>query len=93
MIKVNIELSGNEEDVLSFIGLCAKIQLLGEIGSSTTIPVCVDGDGSANLAFKIVAEVLGKGEVDMVRAWKERYRDSFLKQADSDRVQVHYIGE
>ena len=91
-VKVTIELVGNQDDVLSFIGLCAKIELLGIWGASRTIPVDVDGDGSARLKFNIQAEVENKGKVDLVQAWREKNKDNFKKQIDS-KIETHYIGE
>lgn len=91
-VKVTIELVGNQDDVLSFIGLCAKIELLGIWGASRTIPVDVDGDGSARLKFNIEAEVANKGKVDLVQAWWEKNKDNFKKQLDS-KIETHYIGE
>jgi len=91
-VKVTIELVGNQDDVLSFIGLCAKIELLGIWGASRTIPVDVDGDGSARLKFNIEAEVKSKGKVDLVQAWWEKNKDNFKKQLDS-KIETHYIGE
>ena len=91
-VKVIIELVGNQDDVLSFVGLCAKIELLGIWGASRTIPVDVDGDGSARLNFNIEAEVENKGKVDLVQAWWEKNKDNFEKQLDS-KIETHYIGE
>lgn len=92
MVKVNIELLGNETDVLSFIGLCANIELLGIWGASRIIPVDVDGDGSARLKFKIEAEVENKGKVDLIQSWWEVNKDNFKKQLYS-KIETHYIGD
>jgi hypothetical protein len=91
-VKATIELVGNQEDVLSFIGLCAKIELLGIWGASRTIPVDVDGDGSARLRFNVEAEVKDKGKVDMIKSWWDVNKENFKKQIDS-KVETHYIGE
>lgn len=92
MVKLKIELVGNEEDVLSFVGLCAKIELLGICGASRTIPVDVDGDGSARLKFDIKANVADKGEVDLIDAWWLKNKENFKKQLDS-KIETHFIGE
>lgn len=92
MKKINIELIGNEEDVLSFVGLCAKIELLGIWGASRTIPVDVDGDGSARLNFKVEAEVENKGKVDLIQAWWEKNKNNFKNQLNN-KIETHYIGE
>lgn len=91
-VKLNIELIGNEEDVLSFVGLCAKMELLGIYGASRTIPVDIDGDGSARLKFNIEAEVEGKGRVDLIQAWLDKNKERFKNQLDS-KIETHYIGE
>jgi len=93
MIKLNIELTGNEEDVLSFVGLCAKIQLLSMWGSSRIIPVSIDGDGSCDLKFNIITEVKDKGEVDLIKEWKYIHKDTFYKEIDKEKLETHYIGE
>ncbi len=93
MVKLTIELFGNEEDVLSFVGLCSKIELMGLWGVSRTIPLSVDGDGSADLKFNIKANIENKGEVDLIKAWKEKYKEKFQNEVDSSEMQTHYIGE
>lgn len=93
MVKINIELTGNEEDVLSFVGLCSKIELLGLWGASRTIPVDVDGDGSANLRFNIKADVQDRGEVDLIDEWWKHNKDKFNEEVDNDKIKTHYIGE
>lgn len=92
MVKLKIELVGNEEDVLSFVGLCAKIELLGIWGASRTIPVDIDGDGSARLKFDIKANVADKGEVDLIDAWWSKNKENFKKQLDS-KIETHFIGD
>lgn len=48
---VDVKISGNKDDLESFILLCKKLKYLCSVGASRTIPVAVDGDGSANLKF------------------------------------------
>lgn len=93
MVKINIEVSGNKEDVLSFVGLCSKIELLGLWGANRTIPVDVDGDGSADLRFKIEAEVENEGTVDLIDEWWKHNRDKFNEEVDNNKIKTHYIGE
>lgn len=92
MVKVNIELFGDEEEVLEFVGLCAKIELLGSWGANRTIPLAVDGDGSARLKFNIISEVKNQGKVDLIESWTKVNREQFKKQVDSE-IETHYIGE
>lgn len=91
-VKVNIELVGNEEDVLSFIALCGKIQIIGELGTSGTIPVNIDGDGSARLWFKVEAQVKDMGKIDLISQWREHNGDNFKRQMETN-INKHYIGE
>lgn len=93
MVKLNIELVGNEEDVLSFVALCAKIQVLGQYGASRTIPVDIDGDGSARLYFNIKTKIKDKDEeVDLIDVWMEKRLKSFKEEVDNE-IETHYIGE
>jgi hypothetical protein len=48
---VTLRVEGNEQDLRSFLGLCATIAWLSSAGASRRIPVEVDGDGSADLRF------------------------------------------
>jgi hypothetical protein len=94
MAKITIELVGNEDDVLSFVGLCAKIELLGLWGASRTIPVSVDGDGSARLIFNITTNVKNQGETDLIQSWWTANKEDFKKQIDSGQELItHDIGE
>lgn len=92
MVKLKIELVGNEDDVLSFVSLCAKIELLGIWGASRTIPVDVDGDGSARLKFDIKANIVDKGEIDLIDVWWSKNKETFKMQLDSQ-IETHFIGE
>jgi len=91
-VKVNIELIGNEEDVLSFVALCAKIHMMCSLGTSNTIPVVVDGDGSGDLRFKAIGE-LKDGPVDLIKSWKETFGSEFKDELEGEPCKEHYIGE
>lgn len=91
-VKVNIGLIGDEDDVLSFIALCGKIQMLGELGASRIIPVDIDGDGSARFRFKIEAEVKDIGPIDLITQWRKHNGDNFKNQIET-KIDKHYIGE
>ncbi len=97
MIKQTIEICGSHTEVLEFIQLCAKIELLSSVGANRTIKVTVDGDGSADLKFTARAlienENGGKDNVDLVELWKEKNRNQFIKQIDSGEMEEHFIGE
>lgn len=53
---------GNESEVLEFVRLCALIQSFGVIGTSRSIKVNVDGDGSGRLMFSS-PDPVNKGEI------------------------------
>lgn len=98
MIKQTIEITGSDTEVLEFIALCAKIELLSSVGANRTIEVTVDGDGSADLKFNAIAITDSEAgdsiiEVDLVKMWIERNRNQFIEQIDSDEMQEHFIGE
>ena len=50
-VTVAIQVTGIEEDVMSFVQLCRVISMLGVQGHSADIVVSVDGDGSGKLRF------------------------------------------
>ncbi len=98
MIKQIIEISGGNAEVLEFIALCAKIEILSSVGANRTIEVVVDGDGSADLKFNAIATVesqIGDHliEVDLIEMWKEKNRNQFIKQIDLNEMHEHFIGE
>ena len=95
MVKLNIEIIGEETEILEFAALCSKIEILGSIGASRTIPLDVDGDGSARLRFKIIAPTK-KGDRDLMEEWKKLNFKSFLADVESNssgKLKTHYIGE
>lgn len=50
--KLTLEVVGGKAEIIEFLELCSKIELLGSIGSSRELRVFVDGDGSARLRFE-----------------------------------------
>lgn len=52
----------SKEELIEFLRLCMKIQYLGCVGSSRSIKVHVDGDGSGSLLFYTL-DKNGKGEL------------------------------
>lgn len=91
MKKITIEVVGEESELLEFVALCAKIELLGMWGCNRTIPVEVDGDGSGRLIFSSFADVKDKGTVDLMHAWCNYGQDDFKIQIDNE-IKTHYIG-
>lgn len=78
----NIKVSGNETDLGDFLLLCKKIEYLCRVGASRTIPVVIDGDGSADLQFDF-----GDIEVNIDELKLERELDS------GENLENLYIGE
>lgn len=51
---IELKVTGNETELMEFITLCKQIEYLGKVGSSRTIKVHVDGDGSFHLKFDLL---------------------------------------
>lgn len=49
---VTVKISGGNSELNEVLNLLAKIQYLGSVGATCTIPVTVDGDGSGQLRFE-----------------------------------------
>ena len=84
---VNVEISGGQSEINEVLSLLAKIQYLGAVGASCTIPVTVDGDGSGQLRFKTI-----ETEENLIDNYK---LESFKNQVDSgaEKTENHWIGE
>ena len=84
---VNVEISGGKLEVNEILILLAKIQYLGAVGATCTIPVVVDGDGSGQLRFKTL-----ETEGNLIDNYK---LESFKTQVDSgaEQTEAHWIGE
>ncbi|MEK6829032.1 MAG: hypothetical protein AABY15_02815 [Nanoarchaeota archaeon] len=83
--KTTIEVTGGKEELNELLHLLAKIQYLGRIGSSDTIPVHVDGDGSGQLQFKTI-----DGEENLIDQFK---LEKFKEEVKSEKIESHWIGE
>ena len=53
---IELKVVGNEPELTEFVRLCQQIQYLGYVGSSRTIRLHVDGDGSGHLKFTVNGE-------------------------------------
>ena len=84
---VNVEISGGKSEVNEILILLAKIQYLGAVGATCTIPVVVDGDGSGQLRFKNL-----ETEGNLIEKFQ---LESFKNQVDSgaEKTENHWIGE
>lgn len=84
---VNVEISGGKLEVNEILILLAKIQYLGAVGATCTIPVVVDGDGSGQLRFKTL-----ETEGNLIEKFQ---LESFKNQVDSgaEKTENHWIGE
>lgn len=49
--RITVSVTGPEDQLRAFTGLCKTIQWLCQAGASRTIVLPVDGDGSAHLSF------------------------------------------
>jgi hypothetical protein len=84
---VNVEISGGKSEVNEILILLAKIQYLGAVGATCTIPVVVDGDGSGQLRFKTL-----ETEGNLIDNYK---LEGFKNQVGSgaEKMTDHWIGE
>jgi hypothetical protein len=84
---VDIRVSGGKPELLE---LLTKIQILGSIGSNRTIPVTVDGDGTARLRFTTTST-----ENDQIEKIKEfKSIQKFISEVEEGGdISEHYIGE
>lgn len=99
-MHVDIRITGEEFEIKEFLQLLAKIQYLGTVGSSKTIPVHVDGDGSGHLRFEVVSE--SDPPSDIMKRYNQLIIDdkiigidseSFKSQLNNNKLETHFIGE
>ena len=81
--KLKLEIVGGDEEITEFLELCKKIETLGYLGANRKIGVVVDGDGSANLVFKILDSSISMKDINI---------GDFENQVDGE-IDDHYIGE
>jgi len=84
---VTVKISGGNSELNEILNLLAKIQYLGSVGATCTIPVVVDGDGSGQLRFETL-----ETEENLIDSYK---LESFKIQVDSgaEQTEAHWIGE
>jgi hypothetical protein len=84
---VDVKISGGKSEINEVLSLLAKIQHLGSVGATCTIPVTVDGDGSGQLRFETL-----ETEGNIIDNYK---LESFKTQVDSgaEQTESHWIGE
>jgi len=82
-----VKISGGNSELNEVLNLFAKIQYLGSVGATCTIPVVVDGDGSGQLRFETL-----ETEENLIDSYK---LESFKTQVDSgaEQTEAHWIGE
>jgi hypothetical protein len=87
---VDIRVSGGKPELQELLELLTKIQILGSIGSNRTIPVTVDGDGTARLRFTTTST-----ENDQIEKIKEfKSIQKFISEVEEGGdISEHYIGE
>jgi hypothetical protein len=84
---INVEISGGKSEINEVLSLLAKIQYLGSVGASCTIPVVVDGDGSGQLMFQTL-----ETDENLIEKFQ---LESFKDQVGSgvEQTENHWIGE
>ena len=87
---LDVRVSGGKEEIQELLELLTKIQILGSVGSNRTIPVTLDGDGSARLRFETTST-----ENDQIEKIKEfRSIQKFISEVEEgENISTHYIGE
>ena len=84
---INVKISGGQPEITEFLSLLAKIQHLGSIGASCTIPLTVDGDGSGQLRFETL-----ETEGNLIEQFKlESFKNQVREGAET--LEAHWIGE
>jgi hypothetical protein len=87
---VDVRVSGGKEELRELLELLTKIQILGSIGANRTIPVTVDGDGSARLRFTTTSTE--EHEVKKIMEFREIQK--FISEVEEGgNISEHYIGE
>ena len=87
---VDIRVTGGKEEINELLVLLTKIQVLGSVGSNRTIPVTVDGDGSARLRFETTSTE--DNQIDKIRDFNSIKK--FIEEVESgEDISGHYIGE
>ena len=87
---VDIRVTGGKEEINELLVLLTKIQVLGSVGSNRTIPVTVDGDGSARLRFETTSTE--NNQIDKIRDFNSIKK--FIEEVESgEDISEHYIGE
>ena len=84
---VNVKIEGGKSEINEILSLFAKIQYLGSVGSTVTIPVVVDGDGSGQLKFTTTDT-----ENNLINDFKI---ESFKKEVNNgvEEIESYCIGE
>lgn len=52
--KLDIQVIGQESEIVEFLRFLGAVQYLGNIGASRDLNLSVDGDGSGRLNFKVL---------------------------------------
>lgn len=82
MTQVNIQVTGTEDDVLNFVALCTKINIIGQRDTERTISLRVKGDSGHPLSFQSVNTLVGNVQVDLVEHCSKRIGEVFNRIID-----------
>jgi len=84
---INVKIEGGKSEISEILSLFAKIQYLGSLGATVTIPVVVDGDGSGQLKFTTTDT-----ENNLINDFKI---ESFKEEVNNgvEKTESHWIGE
>ena len=94
--KLDLVVTGGNEEIRELLILLRKIQWCGRTGSSRTIPIHVDGDGSARLSFYVNNQEFNPDWIDTCKDIKEVVSldmEKMKKVSDGDDFELQFIGE
>ncbi len=84
---VEVKIYGGKLEINELLSLLAKIQHLGSVGATCTIPVTVDGDGSGQLKFETIGT-----EKNLVNEFNLGSFKTQVKKG-TETLEAHWIGE
>ena len=91
MKKITVEVIGEESQILNFVALCSKLEVMSVDTISGNIPLQFNAGDNGGLMFNIVSDVENKGKVDLIQSWMNHNRFSFEKELFDNDIKIHTI--
>jgi hypothetical protein len=86
---LDIRISGEDEEIRELLIILRKIEWCGDVGAGRSMPIYIDGDGSARLSF----EYKNGDELKPISELVKLDKKALDKVSDGEDFQEHYIGE